>query len=243
MSPLYRRRRRRKDEPERSRFGAELAMLHRGDPLRKIVGSAFGTATDGGRLWTDRVMDTLAAYPTAKAQRKALETLLRTLEAFRPHGSQWRAIDKHAWVGQQCEYRPELAVDPETGEVSETGKMQRLHVPGSRAGGLARRVKRCPRRLNDYRRAWRAGRVLRSQRTTRNMRAIVLPHQDAFFGYAQTWLHGPPSVELEQRLRDMPPPRLRGFVTKSGRCPDAAPAPPPMGAPEPLSAHLPDALG
>lgn len=190
-------------------------MLHRGEPMRRVLRSMCGD-DDSGRMWAERIMATLEAFACHRTRRKALELLLRTLEGARMHGSQWRVIDRAGWVGQRTEIAPALVYDYETGEVLEhPTKTRRRHVPKRRARGLADRMDRSPRQLDRYRRVLRAGRVLRSQRTTRNMGAVVLPHGDAFFGFAQTWLAFPPSTEMVRRFTGWSAPRQSGVMTSA----------------------------
>lgn len=239
MSPRYRDSGGRSGDEVRSRFGWELSLLAQGRPIPEILRLVFGSS-DGGRDWTERVLDVLSAYPSDKGRRKALETLLRTLEGMRRQGSRWRVTDRAGWVGQQTELVPATLTDDETGEVLEIpGLMRRAHVPARRAGGLSIRCRRSPRQLMRHRQAWRAGGVLRSQRTTKNMAGAVLPHQDAHWGYAQIWLGRPPSAELEQRLRDVQPPRLRGYQVPGRRRDEAATTAVVVAPPAPRPTALP----
>lgn len=219
----------RKRFAKRSRFGAELAALASGAPMREVLRSAFGESYLGHR-WVERVMTAItAAFETQKPRRKCVELLLRLLDAMRLHGRSWRVVDAGGFVGHQHEWGHPVDADG----VIDTETWKRIgSVAKEHAGGLSARMDRCPRQLHRYRRVLRAGRVIGSQRTHRKMKDAefprVLPYPDAQWGYAQIWLAADLSPELEKRLRGTPAPRYHKRTQPRYTCPTSArPKPPP----------------
>lgn len=129
-------------------------MLHRGDPVPHVLVAAFG-ADSAGRAWIDRMSQLLEQIPTAPLRRRVLEHFLRLFAGARRHGSQWRVVDRHGYVGRQVELGDRIVekFDADTGEVTHDLVEARVHVPGASAGGLAARSfdRRCPRTLIEYR--------------------------------------------------------------------------------------------
>jgi len=199
-------------------------MLHRGDPLPHVLVAAFG-ACSAGRAWIDRMTMLLEQIPTPALRRRVLEQFLRLFAGARRHGSQWRVVDRHGYVGRQVELGDRVVemFDQETGEVTHDVVEARSHVPGKSAGGLSARCHehRCPRTLIEYRAKLRdaqphavpIGKRGRDRRRPAGPLAVMMSCQPkvtdagavaplregSCWAYAQHWLTLPPSpAMLEQ---------------------------------------------
>lgn len=202
-------------------FGLALHMLYRGDPLPHVLVQAFGDDS-GGRAWQWAMSACLEQIPTRPLRRRVLEHFLRLFAGARRHGSQWRVVDEHGYVGRQRERGDRIVerFDESTGEVTHEILEVGTHVPGKRAGGLSARcfVHRCPRTLGEYRAKLRDAQphpepigkrgknrrrpsgelaVMRSCQPKPTDSGAVMPqHDGATFAYAQHWLTLPPSAAM-----------------------------------------------
>lgn len=181
-------------------------MLARGEPLMAVLQSFLGTCS-AGRAALGTWLSFLATLPTLGTRRRVVEHFLRVFDLAERHGSQWRVVDRSAFVGRQHELVPRTVevLDDVTGElqlVELPNELRRVYCPAGRAGGLAARSGRSPRQLNRYRAHLKGAQIMASAQPPADASDAVRPRRsDGTWAYAQHWLVLPPTPAMLERWR------------------------------------------